>query len=155
MLIETTPESKKRLAVLQLIIGALIVGVVIFLVITLVVPPQQQVNANLATVLRIAWGAVAIGQLAMVVVLSKVGMNAARQSGGDQGDIMRFFFGRTIIAAAMAEGLALFGVVIAWLSAQQYDYALAGVGLVGLILQFPTSNRWESFARRATDPGAM
>lgn len=155
--------ERRALRPLQMIVAALIVGVITFTIVALAVggmqsgpgqapAPAQAGSLSMANTLRLVCAALIAGTLMVfpIVRRGQIGVLSRQTSGGDADDrarLMQAFTATTIIGGALAEGPALFGAVILLLTGELQDLILIAVPLLVLLFRFPTAGRWESFVR--------
>jgi hypothetical protein len=163
-----------RLAVrqMQIIVSALILGVVTFAIIAFLTggllqspqPATQPGPGSILLTLRMACGLlIVVGACApfavravQVRMLAQAVNGDASEGAVDRGqteanaaETMQMFGSGLIICAALAEGPALFGGVILMLSGEPLDLLLIAVPLTILILQLPTAGRIAALRERA------
>jgi hypothetical protein len=137
----------------RIIITAMLVGVLAFAAIAFyfVEHGNFQVNRSLSTTLLLAWAVLAVVEIAAYVTLrtSMLKQLPDRASLTEQSPkIADMLATRTIIGAAMAEGLALFATVIYLLTGQRSVLVLVALGLLVVAIQLPSVTRWRGEARQ-------
>lgn len=163
MLEQMSEPERRALRPLQMIVAALIVGVITFTIVALALggmqsgpgqapAPAQTGSLSMANTLRLVCAALIAGTLMVfpIVRRGQIGVLSRQASGGDAEDraqIMQAFTATTIIGGALAEGPALFAAVILLLTGNPVDLILVAVPLLVLLSRFPTAGRWESFVR--------
>jgi len=165
---EVSPQESQGLRALQIIVGAMIVGIVVFAVIGMALggvaqgqgtaPPAAGQTGGLSfeNLLRLIWLLMVVGLIAAGAVLRRTQVNqAVRVSAADEAigreDLLRLFTTMTIISAAMAEGAALFGCVMLLLGGAPVDLVFIAAPLLVMLWLFPTPGRWQGFVRRVED----
>lgn len=155
----TTIEQGVRL--LQLIVVALIMGVLMFAGVAVFLTFQQGPQVPLAPgappkMVLIAYLAVGFAMLVTVVrfVVPGIVLNAGvKQAANNQGvdqltpvDLLPSYIASTIVACALLEGAALFNVVALIIDSQVWSLGIVGVLLVLMAVNFPTVDRVQYWA---------
>lgn len=165
---EEHPVLLKGLKTAQIIVGALLLGVVIFSVILLVMGPGQtgpaEVEPGAQATLPLTWLLIGFGALEVLMVWIFRGVllgSAKRQiaagswqppagqatyaAAGNAGQLFHSWLTATIIAAAGMEAAALMALVAYFLEGQ--PAALIAAGFFGLLLalQMPTRGRLDQW----------
>jgi hypothetical protein len=144
---------------LRLIVPAMALGVVIFaaIVIYLITVGGMSTTPDLANLLLATLAALAVILLVTYVIVRKLVTEWLRRSQADPGSgavapaaVARGFFTTTLIGAAMAEGLSLFGIVILLVTGNWLALVAPAVGLLLILLQVPTRDRFNRFASSVT-----
>ncbi len=136
---------------------------------------QPQIDAKSAMLLLAACLALGLGLLIAQALLRRAALNQARRalaaaapdaaarlerarSPGDSVSIQphpaiaQSFASQSIARAALAEGFALVGLVLFYLSHEWYALVIPTLGLAALLLLFPTQAKLDSFAAQARSP---
>ena len=151
----TDSAHHQKLAALSYVLISMMMGVVMLggillgMVKTAAVEPSMAllfVLAGLAVVELVAWLALrpALFRRFRTEYRSFRENSAATVPGGFW--LPRYFI-ITLLPAALAEGLAIFGVIVAFLTGNYLALIASGAGLVAMVMVFPTQDRYESFAR--------
>jgi hypothetical protein len=157
---------------LQIIVGALVAGCLVFMVIAIVVgpqiaPPAPGQGLEILTAVAIGFTAMQLAARAIVpAIMVRRGKQAilrgespvkwrfpeqdARMADfyektGDAGKLMMLYRAKTIAGAAMLEGAAFFGLITYLANQGPIALALGGLLIVGVALHFPTRSgviRW-------------
>ena len=130
--------------VLQIVVGALVIGVSIFagyviLSGTLQKPPQ---GAMLSTV-AVGFGALMVVMHFVVPGVIERAALANQAIGADRESLVRVYFTRTIIAAALLEGAAFMSLVAVMNEHQPWVLGVTAVILVFMLMQIPSRTRIE------------
>lgn len=140
---------------LQILVAALIAGVVTFAAVAIVVAPVGNA-ANLMPI-RVAgfamMGASIVAALfmrrAMLAGSTPAGNPYATHDPGDHeedAELVRRYVTATIVGCALLEGAALFGAVIYLISADPMSLLIVGLPLLTMAIAFfPTDGRWRRF----------
>jgi hypothetical protein len=170
------PETERfvppaQLRIMQIIAGALIGGVAIFLGIVLFLVhglgqgpanPQEPmltyvallllvVNVPLASVVPRMIEARGIAQIAAGTWRPP----GAAETSGDAGRLMQLFQQSLIIGLAILEGVAFLACVAYLLEAQSIAVVVAGLPLLFMIIRFPTQNRCQAWLDNQLDRVVM
>jgi len=162
----------RRVRTLQIIVGGIAAGCLVFMVVAIVVGQQMAAagaGQGLEVLTFVAFGFTAMVLAARAVVPaimvrrgrqailrgeSPVGWRFPEQAAsmadfyektGDAGKLMMLYQAKTIVAAALLEGPAFFALLVYLLSQDPVALALGGFLIVGLVLHFPTRSgviRW-------------
>lgn len=158
---ELSADLSARLRILQIIIAALIMGLVLFglIVLNMAVQPPSTATHGTTTapvdVLRLVWAFLLVMELPFYFVFrSLTKRDVMRYDDPSDEFIFQRYFVITLIGAALAEGVSLFGAVILLIGRQPIDAALILPGLLAMALLFPTVGRFESY-RRSVHDGRM
>jgi hypothetical protein len=143
---EWQPAITTHTRVLQIIVGALITGVLAFagfVVFTgaLQQPPKPGFLSQLAVVMA----AINVALHAIIPSIIERSALANQSVGSGVPQLLGVFQTRTIIAAALLEGAALFATVTVMIEHQSWVLVVTGVLLLLLLLQFPTTTRVEQW----------
>jgi hypothetical protein len=150
------PPSLRQL---RLIIPAMAMGVILFaaVVVFLVTSGSITADAALANVLLLALTALAAAELVGYLIARKALTGRLRQQwlGHAAEDVpphelARAFQALTLIGAAMAEGLSLFGLVIVLVTGSWPAIVAPAIGLLLIALLFPTPDKFSRFAGSIT-----
>ena len=143
------------LPTLQIVCGALLAGLALFIGVAHAVPhfAIDLSMAGQAPVLRIVWLGMALGNLLSFALVRRGQLRCARAR-VEATDVFEQKVERvrasyaqtTLVGCALAEGTGLLGVVVALLSHQPTDFWLAGVPLLAFAVLFPTQARLERYA---------
>jgi hypothetical protein len=145
-------EIGTQLAPLQIIVGALVVGVVTFGVVSLFLGPLAPEDQATARLLLLILGAVGIAEAAGFLII-RMGtiMGLQRAAGVGEGDsggkdrVLVAYRSLVLIRAAMCEGFTMFALVIVLLHGERLALGAAAVGLLLLIAGIPTPGRCARF----------
>jgi hypothetical protein len=144
---------------LRLMIPAMAMGVIIFaaIVIFLVAGWRMNTDPTLENPLLLALAALAVMEIVVYVVMRKVitGNLRRRWLGHAAEDVpadelAKCFQTLTLVGAALAEGLSLFGIVTLLITGNWLAIAAPAVGLLLIALHFPTRDKFNRFAGNAT-----
>ncbi|MBU0617697.1 MAG: hypothetical protein KKI02_08260 [Planctomycetes bacterium] len=144
---------------LRLIIPAMAMGVILFaaIVIFLITGGSMSTNPELANVLLFTLVALAVMELAAYVVVRKVitGNLRRRWLGHAVEDVppeelLKWFQTLTLVGAAMAEGLSLFGLVILLVTGNWLAIVAPAIGLLLIARHFPTRDKLNRFGGNVT-----
>lgn len=159
-----------RLRVLQMIAGALIMGVVVFAMVAIATGNRGgggaggsggapgPASASAAT-LRYVAAAVLFSGITVAFIMNAVMRKSVAgppdfQQTGEREPlsihlVFNRFFTMTIISLALLEGPALFGAVIVLLTGDMPDLAFVAVPVVGMLALYPTQNKWRNLLQSA------
>lgn len=152
----TSPEST-QIRNLQIIAGSLLfgAGTVLIVVTFLVMTGEKRGDpGNLGTILLGVWAALAAGGLLVWPLLrNKQAAQATAAIGGAAGDEGRLeavqrYSTLTIVGAALAEGTTLLAAAGGFVTGHPGLLAAGLVGLVGVVLLFPSQTKFERFLER-------
>lgn len=155
------PVQKHTLRALQIIIGALFMGVVGFAAVVFALGPTAAPGEASSTLQWALLGVAAVLLVTHTVALrlidSKVDAQlAARRAEAlaelDADEVPKELFLRTLIAAAFGESIALIGPVLYLVSGSTYAAGPLVVGLAWVLLQLPGRDRFRSAVERAGRP---
>jgi len=144
---------------LRLIIPAMAMGVIIFaaIVIFLITGGSMSTDPEPANLLLLVLAAFAVTELAAYVVVRKVvaGNLRRRWLGRAVEDVpseelVKWFQTLTLVGAALAEGLSLFGLVILLITGNWLAIAAPAIGLLLIARNFPTRDKFNRFAGSIT-----
>lgn len=146
---------------MQIIVGALVLGVVNFMaVVVFVIRPQaQEAGGELPLLTYLAVGFAVLGVLASIVVPAILAGSLRKSMSVPQGPsgpvgtkesipigpLLQMYQTLLIIRCALLEGAAFFCLVAHMIERQTITLAAAGVLLLVLLSQFPTRSRVESW----------
>ena len=162
----TTPWQDELTPILrqsQIVTGALVLGCVTFLGVAIAVPREAApIDPNLPI---LTYAAVGFAVMALIVRLIVPGIIASAtrrkiiagtwrlpahaparivefvQRTGDAGKLAMAFLTRTVVAAALLEGVALVALMAYLLERSPLSLILAGAMILGLLAQVPTQGR--------------
>lgn len=141
---EQTPDIKQQVAVMQIIAGALMMGVVMFAGIVVVIGGLNQPSTG------IFMGLMGAGFAVMAMVLHIVVPNAmARQGLADMSsnsaasEFVSVYQGKLIVGLALLEGAAFFNLICCIIEHNWWSMAIAGALLSWMLFAFPTRSRVE------------
>ena len=162
-----SPEFKKRVLHMQIIVGALIMGVAIFMATAIVIgqtrPPPTAAGGAPPIFLYVGAGMIAMIFIARAVVLKAMIGNALRgiargtwqplqgriplppdeaaflAQNGDAGKLLQLFRMKSIVGAALYETPAFFLIIAYIVERRVESLVLALVPLAALALQIPTA----------------
>lgn len=152
-------DLSARLRILQIIVATLIMGLVLFGVIVLFMALQPSAGTSTAgttqaptDVLRLVWAFLLLMEMPFYFVFRGITKRDAvmNERLTDEYIFQRYFV-ITLIGAALAEGVSLFGAVITLISRQPVDAALILPGLLAMALLFPTVGRFDAYRRSIHD----
>lgn len=153
----TNPErGVVTLETIQLVVGSLIVGLVVVLGVVSFLAEAPFDPAGLWRGQSIWLATVSFFALAIVASvtgLSRVMIRQARsrlrgRPEPSRQDLLRLYFPYVIVRCSLVEGLGFFGAVVFLVSGTMLGLLLAIVGIAGLILIFPTRDRFRSYCDR-------
>jgi hypothetical protein len=152
-------EVDQAVRILRTIIVAMLAGVVGFgtIAVILVVGGYAGTQPQLATMMLAALGGLAVVELVgYTVVRAGITGNTRRSCQGQGPDLapseelLKGFQTITLIGAAMAEGLSLFGIVVLLVTGVWLALAAPAVGVVLIALQTPSRDKFNRFAGSVT-----
>lgn len=152
-------EMPASLQNLRLIIPAMAMGMILFaaIVIFLITSGRMDTDPEPANLLLLVLAALAVAELAAYVVIRKVitGNLRRRWLGHAVEDVppeelLKWFQTLTLVGAAMAEGLSLFGLVILLVTGNWPAIVAPAIGLLLIALHFPTRDKLNRFAGSVT-----
>ena len=136
----TTPEQAVR--VMQIIAGALVMGVVTFGLVAVFIVGAFDEPADGFIISAIA-AAFASGAFVMHLVVP--GMMTASSRGdaaaADESSLYQIYQVRMIVGLAMLEGAAFFNIIATILEHNWWSLAIAGVLVLWMLAMFPTTTR--------------
>jgi hypothetical protein len=148
-----------QLRLLRLIIPAMALGVIFFaaIVIFLITGGRMSTKPELAHVMRFTLVALAALELAAYVVIRKVVTGKLRQKWSGRAvhdappeELAQAFLVLSLAGAAMAEGLSLYGLVILLLTGDWLAIMAPAIGLLLIVLHFPSRDKFNRFAGTVT-----
>lgn len=149
------PEQElvhRQIGTLRLVVGAMAVGVLGLAVVAAVFGPLELQQGAAPPTKLLAIICVALMAAEAVAYVAVRGMIISRvRVEGDAPQLvgaLRAFMSLSIIGAAMAEGVALFGAIVVLLGGVGLNILLVAVPFAVLLTQFPSQARWESFLER-------
>jgi len=156
---EETPQGSLPLGNLQLVVGALMAGVVGLLAVALLLRPpgpgsfalSEAQTIWLGVAMAIVAGAAALGVVLGRLLLARAAVNAGRESRGE-GELLRDFAAFSIVRCAIIEGVGLLGVTIYLVVDLGIGLLVTAASLVGLLVLFPTAARQRAFEERVARP---
>jgi hypothetical protein len=160
---ESTKDQGVR--ALQILVAAFALGVVSFAIVALLlqpnIPPQQPDIANILLVVLLAVGLFQVPAYWLLRQFTFKQLREAHRSqagGGAAAGVDATFppaplRGLVTLGAAFAEGFALFGVVIYFVTGNWIGLAAGGIGVALVLAQFPTRERLERFLEAARESG--
>lgn len=124
---------------LQIITGAMVMGVILFAVVAIVVTggPNIPSSGIILSTVAAAWAVVAF--LLHLVVPSIIASQRVRAVGADQ--LHSVYFTKTIIGLALLEGAAFFNLIALMLEHNTWSLAITGGLLFWMLGMFPTRTR--------------
>lgn len=164
---------------MQIIVGALLLGVVTFglIVVAVVVGPQQlQPRADMMTIMAAAFALVSIGasllipQMLVAAARRQIAtgkwqppapgamMPPALAELGEAGQLVMVYQTAMIVGAALLEGAAFFGIIATMIEKSSLALAVSGVCVVLLLAKMPTIGRlsnWLDAQSRAMEADRM
>jgi hypothetical protein len=168
-----SPTLTQIVRINQILVTALLFGVVSFAAVAVALGPLQPAPAPVAGApigpfggydpLLLAMGALIVGQFPVLlflgIAMGKQAAGMARRLAAEPETrdtaLARLWMNGTILRAALAEGAGLFGAVILLLHGERL--ALVGVGFAVLVLVaiMPTRGRLENWIQRAIHTAAL
>jgi hypothetical protein len=149
------------LRTLQIISGALVMGVVLFSIVVLVTgpaaPPGEDEDPLPLVLVGVAALLLVTHTIALRMLDRRVGAQlAARRAEALEevqlADVPRELAGRTLIAMAFGESIALLAPIVYLISGSPLAVAPLGVGLGWMLVHFPARDRLRSAVERAGRP---
>jgi hypothetical protein len=152
------PDSNQNLAarvrVLQIIVGAMAIGVATFLIIAVTVMNPKEPNKDLLPVLTFA----SLGMLLMggvgSFILPRLMISGARkkmtEEGVSQNGLLAALQVKTIVACAMLEGAAFMSIIAFIIEGRWWCLAGALLMLLGILYHMPTVARVQSWMDEQT-----
>lgn len=156
---------KKSLLTMQIIAGALIQGIIIFLIVVLSLPAPPNRLAIFNPYIGLG---VALLAMVMSLVIPNVIMNSTKKSlikgrpidlpkqFGEVSDLgfltplAGFFQTKMIIAMALLEGAAFFNLLSYMMERQAFSLAIVGMLLLAMMMNFPTRRGLEKWLAEET-----
>ena len=145
------PAAAQTLFTLRILFMALTTGVVVFgafVIFVLEPQPRDGDSTPLLTVVAVAAVALVVAWL-VVTRLLRGGLRArVAEATNDEAAALlpRGFFNVSLIGAAMAEAFSFLALVVYMITASQPALLAAGLGLLALVLQMPSADRFQRFA---------
>ena len=145
------PAAAQTLLTLRILFFALIAGVVTFgAIVVFVLKPQPREGDQTFLLVTVAVVAVALVIAKLVVDRLLCGSLQARiaEASNDEASALlhRGFFNLSLIGGALAEGFSFLALVVYMISGEQMALLAAGLGLLALVVQVPTADRFQRFA---------
>ena len=159
---EMTPERRKMVLTLQIIMAALVAGCLFFLLMVLAVPGKlggwelgldKQPMTVVALVM--AFGILAVRIIVPGVITAQMLRPLFQRESNEPGweDLFRVYQTSLIIKAAMLEGAVFLLLVMHMIERSPWTLALAVVFLVLLLLHMPTPQRVDEWIERQSLAG--
>ena len=152
----TNEDIDKALTTLRIILGAILAGMLAFGVVAVVIGRQAD-DTTLATPLLVVLVVLSLGAVPTFVIARAVLRNRVRHSyeqrppTEDQiGKLVPILMTLTIIGAAMAEGIGLFGLVIYLITGTAWALVAPVVAALAILLQFPSRDKLNRFVADVT-----
>ena len=138
-------QLKQSLRVMQIIVAALVFGVIAFFAASLFIGPQRGVQPGSTPLLTYIGVGFAVYSLPMWAFLPGMISRRARKSvlAGDARRLALNFQTRLIIGCALLEGMVFLNLVAYMIEGQQISLIVAGVLVLIMLTQFPTLDRLE------------
>jgi len=140
---------QKQLSTLRIIVAALTVGVVVFTAVAIVVGPMgfEREPGLPGHTLALACAALMVMEaIAYPIIRGRIVAGISSQvDGPSEMTTLKAFSAVCVIGCAMAEGIALFGGMVVMIDGLGLNILLVAIPFAALIVQFPTTPRWESF----------
>ena len=145
----------RGIATLRIIAFALAAGVTLFLIVAAFVAPvggpgmerQRGLFVSVSFILAVAH---VVGYvLVRRSILSRAAMLPDPRESSAQTAWLQSYQGLTLIGCALAEGAALVAIVFYLLTAEPMLTVVPVLGILAIALQFPSADRFESFAAAA------
>ena len=152
-------ESQSSFKTIRLIIAALALGMIAFgaMVVFMITGGVLSTDPALANILLLALLGLAFAEAAAYVVLRAVFLKRVREEWtGAVADetsvpgVLGAFVTLSLIGAAMAEGIGLFGTVILMLTGAWLAIIAPAAALIVIAFLFPTHGKFTSFASNVT-----
>lgn len=151
---DSTPPMNLR--ALRIVIVAMMGGILSFSVIAVVISPRMTKRPELAGLLLLILGALVVVEMLVYFVIRRGTMAKLRQSlreapldADSEGRMLPAMATLTLIGAAMAEGIGLFGVVAFLITGQTAALAAPAIALLVLVLRIPTQEKLSAFVADA------
>jgi NhaP-type Na+/H+ or K+/H+ antiporter len=142
-------DPPRQVKTLQIIIAAMVVGVLALTVVGLAIGPvmdESQVDSIKGVLLGVCGALIVMGAVVGRVVRSVTMRALSRQEEDDfERRAVTVYTTMTIVSAAAAEGPAVLGGVAVLLLGPGISILFVAVPLALLVVQFPTLGRWDSF----------
>jgi hypothetical protein len=130
---------------LQIVVSAMVIGVLGFaggaILIVLQKPPQGTTLSYVA----VGFGALTVILHAVVPAFVERAALANQPVGSGAESLLRVYFTRTIVAAALLEGGAFMSLAAVMIEHQRWVLGVAAVLLVLMVMQFPSRTRIEQW----------
>ena len=145
------PTTARILLTLRLVFGALLFGVVIFAAIVFFVLRPTPGDGD-STVFVAALGLVAPAMIVAWALVTRAFRGTLRRQLDGMPEeeatpiLHRGFFSASVIGYALGEAYCFFALVVYMVTAAPIALAGAGVGIVALLAQLPTADRFQRFA---------
>ena len=140
---------QKQLNTLRIIVAALTIGVVGVTAVAILIGPMDfERDQGLPDhVLAMACAALMVMEaIAYPIIRGRIVAGILSQADGPSEMMaLKAFAAVCVIGCAMAEGIALFGGVVVMMDGLGLNILLVAIPFAALIVQFPTTRRWESF----------
>lgn len=155
-------QATKRLRGLRIIIAAMLGGMLAFggVAVAIVRAGSIPQNEGLGSTLLLILGLLPLGEMPAYVVLRQATIARLRRSCAESSSdverttsLLNGFATLTIIAGAMVEGLALFGIVIYMVSGKTLALLAPGVAIILLATIFPSVEKARQFESSAIPSG--
>jgi hypothetical protein len=150
-------ELDGKITPMQLVVVAMIGGMLAFAVMTLFVSPRMEHDPALARPLLAALGGMGVMELVAYLVLRQVtlaGLRGRADAGQPQAELDGRILGAwqtlTLIRSAMLEAIGLFGIVIVLLTGRWAWFAVPAAAIAFLVAGFPSRGQLESLSTRIT-----
>lgn len=143
----------RMLFTLRVIVAALVFGVVASLALAVVVM-RPTPDPGTATLLLTVLALFAVGEVVAYAVLRRIwNAQLRRRVSGETAEesepaLVNGFFTQTLIGAALTEGASLFAAIIYLVTASRPALLAAGLGILLLLVQLPTADRYRTFVER-------
>lgn len=153
-----SPAIATMLRANQIIVFSFIFGVLSFAVVVIFLRSSGNsspsdglpVNLLLAILGALLLSAVVVGAVIRTAMVGGLRRKSDRGETIHDAVLLQKFGMLTIMRAALAEGAALFGVVLTLISSSWFGLAGAAVAIVLLALAIPTRGKFDAFVRDAT-----
>lgn len=158
----TMNQPANVLRVCQMMMAAMIVGIVIFAVVavTMGLDGKMQAQQGQSSYLYPVLIAFAAGGIFASLIIHPIMLKQARQAvqavpiespeNEATGIALRYWQTNTIISAAIAESLGFFAIVVYMISGSKPVLLMAGLSLALLVMRFPLRSRLDSFVSNVT-----
>jgi len=138
------PLLATQIRVIQIVVGALIAGVLAFATVVIVTGALQKApQGHFLSYISVGFGTLmAILHVLVPAFVERAGL-ANQPVGADPSMLCGVFFTRTIIAAALLEGAAMLSIAALLTEHHPWVLGVTAVMLVLLLMQFPSRTRVE------------